>query len=85
VPAKSKKQFRFMKMMEHNPEKAKSAAPGLSKEEAAEYTESNVGKKSYSKLPEEKKNKDHFAPHLDHPQVKSAYPGSKITGKCGKK
>jgi hypothetical protein len=68
-----------MKMMEHNPEKARKG--DISSKQAAEYTSSNVGKKSYSKLPEEKKNKDHFAPHLDHPQIKSEYPGDKITGK----
>jgi hypothetical protein len=32
---------------------------------------------------EKMKNKDHFAPHLDHPQMKSGYPGTKITGKKG--
>lgn len=79
MPAKSKAQFRFMKMMEHNPEKAKSK--GISPSQAAEFTESNKGKKSFSKLPDKKKNKDHFAPHLNHPQMISKYPGDKITGK----
>lgn len=45
MPAKSKAQMRFMKMIEHDPETAK------------EYTESNVNKKSYKNLPEEVKPK----------------------------
>ena len=81
MPAKSKAQFRFMKMMEHNPEKAKKQG-GPSVAQAKEFTESNKGKKAYSKLPAKKKNKDHFAPHLDHPQLKDEYPGDKITGTC---
>lgn len=55
MPAKSKAQMRFMKMIEHNPEMAKEK--GISPEVAKEYTESNVGKKSYKKLPEEVKPK----------------------------
>lgn len=54
MPAKSKSQFKFMKMMEHNPEIAKEH--GISPEKAAEFTEENVGKKKYSKLPEEVKS-----------------------------
>lgn len=100
MPAKSKAQFKFMKMMEHNPEKAKKQG-GPSPKQAKEFTESNKGKKSFSKLPEKKakkegkegsinitinkgskENVDHFAPHLDHPQLKNQYPGTKITGKC---
>lgn len=50
MPSSSKKQFRFMKMMEHNPEIAKEH--GISPEKAKEYTEENVGKKSYKNLPE---------------------------------
>jgi hypothetical protein len=53
MPAKSKAQFRFMKAAEHNPKFAKKA--GISPEQAGEYTESNVGKKSYAKLPAKKK------------------------------
>jgi len=39
-----------MKMMEHNPGKARKQAPGLSRKEAKEYTKGNVGKKSFGKL-----------------------------------
>jgi hypothetical protein len=53
MPAKSKAQFRFMKAAEHNPKFAKKV--GISPEVAGEYTESNVGKKKYSKLPAKKK------------------------------
>jgi hypothetical protein len=49
MPATSKKQFRFMKAAEHNPSFAKKV--GIKPSVAAEYTESNVGKKSYKKLP----------------------------------
>jgi len=52
MPAKSKAQFRFMKMMEHNPEKMKNKPKGLTPEKAKEFTKSNVGKKKYSKLKE---------------------------------
>jgi len=50
MPAKSKAQFRLMKAAENNPAFAKKV--GISKSTAAEYTSSNTGKKSYSKLPE---------------------------------
>jgi Domain of unknown function (DUF6321) len=49
MPATSKSQFRFMKAAEHNPKFAKKV--GIKPSVAAEYTESNVGKKSYGKLP----------------------------------
>lgn len=54
MPAKSKAQFRLMKAIEHDPKLAKKfkVMPSM----AAEYTESNVGKKSYSNLPEKMKN-----------------------------
>jgi hypothetical protein len=52
MPAKSKAQFRFMKAAESNPKFAKRV--GISPSVAAEYTESNVGKKKYSKLPAKK-------------------------------
>lgn len=55
MSVKSKSQFRFMKMMEHNPEMAKKEK--ISPDTAKEMTESNVGKKEYSKLPEKKKPK----------------------------
>ena len=50
MPAKSKAQFRLMKAAEHNPKLAKRV--GISSDVAAEYTQSNVGKKAYGKLPE---------------------------------
>jgi hypothetical protein len=50
MPAKSKAQFRLMKAVEHNPKLAKRT--GISPDVAAEYTTSNVGKKSYNKLPD---------------------------------
>lgn len=53
MPAKSKAQFRLMKAIEYEPKVAKKF--GMSSEKAAEYTESNVGKKAYSKLPAKKK------------------------------
>ena len=49
MPATSKAQFRLMKAAEHNPKFAKKV--GIKPSVAAEYTESNVGKKSYGKLP----------------------------------
>ena len=52
MPAKSKAQFRLMKAVESNPKVAKKV--GMEPSVAAEYTESNVGKKSYGKLPEKK-------------------------------
>lgn len=58
MPAKSKRQYRFMKMIEHaKPETIRNKPKGLSKKEAREYTKSNVGKKKYSKLVERVKSK----------------------------
>ena len=54
MPAKSKAQFRLMQAIAHNPKIAKKV--GMSSEAASEYTESNVGKKSYGKLPEKMKD-----------------------------
>lgn len=48
MPAKSKSQFRFMKAVAAGSVKA----PGLSQEQAKEYTKENTGKKAYSKLKE---------------------------------
>lgn len=50
MPAKTQAQFRLMKAAEHSPDFAKKVGikPGV----AAEFTQSNVGKKAYSKLPE---------------------------------
>ncbi len=47
MPAKSKAQFRLMKAAEYNPKFAKKV--GIKPSVAAEFTESNVGKKSYAK------------------------------------
>lgn len=54
MPAKSKAQFRFMEAVAHNPKVARKV--GMSQKAASEYTSSNTGKKSYSKLPEAKAN-----------------------------
>jgi len=51
MPAKSKAQFRLMKAVANDPKVAKRV--GISQSTASEYTESNVGKKSYGKLPEQ--------------------------------
>lgn len=50
MPAVSKAQYRLMKAIENNPKLAKKI--GMSQEQAAEYTKSNVGKKRFSKLKE---------------------------------
>jgi len=54
MPAKSKAQFRLMQAAAHNPKIAKKV--GISEDVASEYTESNVGKRAYGKLPEKKKD-----------------------------
>lgn len=48
MPSKSKAQFKFFKMLEHNPDLAKEK--GISTEKAKEMTKDNVGKKSFTKL-----------------------------------
>ena len=53
MPAKTKSQFRLMKAAENNPAFAKKV--GIKSSVAKEYTQSNVGKKSYSELPERMK------------------------------
>lgn len=53
MPAKTKAQFRLMKAAESNPAFAKKV--GIKPSVAKEYTESNVGKKGYGKLPERMK------------------------------
>ena len=52
MPAKSKAQFRLMKAAERDPRFAKKV--GIKPSVAKEYTESNIGKKSYGKLPDKK-------------------------------
>jgi hypothetical protein len=49
MPAKSQAQFRLMKAAENNPKFAKKV--GIKPSVAKEYTEANVGKKSYEDLP----------------------------------
>lgn len=49
MPAKSKSQFRLMKAAENNPAFAKKV--GIKPSVAKEFTEGNVGKKSYKDLP----------------------------------
>jgi hypothetical protein len=53
MPAKSQAQFRLMKAAESSPKFAKKV--GISPSTAAEFTQSNKGKKAYSKLPERMK------------------------------
>lgn len=53
MPAKSQAQFRLMKAAENSPKFAKKV--GISSSTAAEFTQSNKGKKAYSKLPERMK------------------------------
>jgi hypothetical protein len=50
MPAKSKKQFRFMQAAAHNPAFAEKV--GIKPKVAEEYTKENIGKKRYSKLRE---------------------------------
>lgn len=45
MPAKSAKQYRFMQMMAHNPEKNKSGSKGPSPEVAKEFIEKTSAKK----------------------------------------
>ena len=50
MPAKSQAQFRLMKAAENSPKFAKKV--GIRPDVAAEFTDSNKGKKAYGKLPE---------------------------------
>lgn len=50
MPAQSKSQFRLMKAAENNPKFSKKV--GIRSDVAAEFTQSNKGKKAYNKLPE---------------------------------
>lgn len=54
MPAKTQSQFRLMKAAENNPKFAKKV--GIKPSVAKEYTESNVGKKSYANLPAKMKD-----------------------------
>lgn len=53
MPAKSQAQFRLMKAAENNPKFAKKV--GIKPSVAKEFTDPNVGKKAYAKLPEHMK------------------------------
>jgi hypothetical protein len=52
MPAKSKRQFRFFKALQNNPNLRKEK--GLTKKEAEEFTKENKGKLKYKNLPEKK-------------------------------
>lgn len=52
MPAVSQKQFKFLAMLAHNPEKAKKK--GMKPAAAKEYISHNKGSMSYEKLPEKK-------------------------------
>ena len=54
MPAKIKSQFRLMKAAENNPAFAKKV--GIKPSVAQEFTQSNIGKKAYGKLPERMKD-----------------------------
>lgn len=54
MPAKTQAQFRLMKAAENNPKFAKKV--GIKPSVAAEFTQANVGKKAYGKLPERMKD-----------------------------
>ena len=55
MPAKSKKQYRFMQAVAHGWKPDEDT--DLSEEEAEEFVAHNKGKKSYKNLPEEKHEK----------------------------
>lgn len=56
MPAVSKAQYKFFKMLENNPDLAKKH--GMTSQEAAELTKENKGKKRFSKLIEKINKKD---------------------------
>lgn len=55
MPSVSKKQKRFMEAVQHSPEFSETV--GVPQSVGEEMTKGNVGKKSYSKLPEAKSKK----------------------------
>jgi hypothetical protein len=79
MPAKSKSQFRLMKAAEYNPKFAKKV--GIKPSAAAEYTESNVGKKSYAKLPENKKKGGEVSLTIGRGEKLPASQGAGLTAK----
>jgi len=52
MPAVSQKQFKFFKMLENNPKKAKKK--GISPAKAKEYTSHNKGAMAFKNLPSKK-------------------------------
>ena len=79
MPAKSKAQFRLMKAAEHNPKLAKRV--GISSDVAAEYTQSNVGKKAYGKLPDAMKKGGDVSLAIGRGEKLSADCGAGLTAK----
>ena len=79
MPAKSKAQFRLMKAAEHNPKLAKRV--GISSDVAAEYTQSNVGKKAYGKLPDAMKKGGDVSLAIGRGEKLSADRGAGLTAK----
>jgi hypothetical protein len=79
MPAKSKAQFRFMKAAENDPRFAKKV--GIKPSVAKEYTESNVGKKAYSKLPAQKAKGGNVSLAIGRGEKLSAERGAGLTQK----
>lgn len=79
MPAKSKAQFKLMKAAESNPKFAKKV--GIKPSVAAEFTESNVGKKSYSKLPEKMKDGGNVSLAIGRGEKLPASQGAGLTAK----
>lgn len=79
MPAKSKAQFRLMKAAEYNPKFAKKV--GIKPSVAAEYTQSNVGKKAYGKLPEEMKKGGEVSLAIGRGEKLPASQGAGLTAK----
>jgi hypothetical protein len=79
MPAKSKAQFRLMKAAEHNPKLAKRV--GIPSDVAAEYTQSNVGKKAYGKLPDAMKKGGDVSLAIGRGEKLSADRGAGLTAK----
>lgn len=79
MPAKSKAQFRLMKAAEYNPKFAKKV--GIKPSVAAEYTEANVSKRSYSKLPEKLKKGGDVSLAIGRGEKLPASQGAGLTAK----
>lgn len=79
MPAKSKAQFRLMKAAQYNPKIAKKV--GISEDVAKEFTESNVGKKAYGKLPEAMKKGGDVSLAIGRGEKLPAEQGAGLTAK----